>query len=406
MGMSDAATDLFAAIHANNLEGVQLLVQAEPELLRAVSPSGLSPVLFAAYYHRPAILQALIEAGAPLNLFEAAAAGQVGKVQELLEADPAQVNAVSPDGFSPLGLAAFFGHGELAAELIGRGADVHAVSRNAMQVQPLHSAVAGNHLGIVQALIAAGADVNAVQQDGFTPLMGAAQNGNAELVSFLLQHGANPAAHTADDRSAWSLAETEKHENVLKVLRDSGIKSEENQATDEASCASDWGMPDDKTTNQTGAVTGFDTPDPKDSDPDTTYTTTPAEDRVGAANAGRFQAVDVPDAKEVTGQFDSLATRNPTDMEHQLQAPEYEGAASTVALGGTALLDSVIPGEGLGADVSRVVMEEHLQQAVDQNPEYTPPSKMTPPHQSEEVRHLPSDAARVLQREQEDKDNL
>lgn len=59
--MSDAVTDLFAAIHAHNTEGVRLLIEAEPELLKAVSPSGLSPVLFAAYYRRPSIIQLLID---------------------------------------------------------------------------------------------------------------------------------------------------------------------------------------------------------------------------------------------------------------------------------------------------------------------------------------------------------
>lgn len=230
--MSDAATALFSAIHANNLEGVQLLIQAEPELLTAISPSGLSPVLFAAYYHRPDILRYLIGAGASLTLFEAAAAGQVSRVLELLEADPAQVNAFSPDGFSPLGLAAFFGHHELATELLSRGADIHAVSQNAMQVAPLHSAVAGNHRAMVEQFVLAGADVNAAQQDGFTPLMGAAQNGNAELVRFLLLHGANVASRSADGRAAWDLASEEKHEEVLKILRQAGAEPEENRSGD------------------------------------------------------------------------------------------------------------------------------------------------------------------------------
>ncbi|WP_135229725.1 ankyrin repeat domain-containing protein [Deinococcus fonticola] len=227
--MSDAVTDLFAAIHAHNIEGVRLLIEAEPELLTASSPSGLSPVLFAAYYRRPAIVQLLIDAGAPLTLFEAAAAGQTAQVMEELEADPQLLQAFSPDGFTALGLAAFFGHQELTTELLRRGADVHAASRNAMQVQPLHSAVAGNHLGTVQALLQAGADVNAVQQDGFTPLMGAAQNGNTDLVALLLAHGAAPDRRTADDRSAWMLAAQENHEGVLNLLRDAGAEPEENE---------------------------------------------------------------------------------------------------------------------------------------------------------------------------------
>lgn len=227
--MSDAVTDLFAAIHAHNIEGVRLLVGAEPELLKATSPSGLSPVLFAAYYRRPAIVQFLIDAGAPLTLFEAAAAGQTAQVMAFVDAGLENLNAFSPDGFSPLGLAAFFGHQELASELLRLGADVHAVSRNAMQVQPLHSAVAGNHLAIVQALVEAGADVNAAQQGGFTPLMGAAQNGNAEVTRFLLSHGAGLDTRTSEGRSAWSLAAEENHEEVLKLLREAGAEPEENE---------------------------------------------------------------------------------------------------------------------------------------------------------------------------------
>ncbi|RJF72095.1 ankyrin repeat domain-containing protein [Deinococcus cavernae] len=236
--MSDAATDLFAAIHAHNIEGVRLLIEAEPELLTASSPSGLSPVLFAAYYRRPAIVQLLIDAGAPLTLFEAAAAGQTAQVMEKLEADPQLLQAFSPDGFTALGLAAFFGHQELTTELLRRGADVHAASRNAMQVQPLHSAVAGNHLGTVRALLQAGADVNAVQQDGFTPLMGAVQNGNTDLVALLLSHGAAPDRRTADDRSAWTLAAQENHEGVLNLLRDAGAEPEENEYDSEGQAGS------------------------------------------------------------------------------------------------------------------------------------------------------------------------
>lgn len=216
---TDAVNDLFSAIHANNLPGVQLLITAEPELLRSVSPSGLSPVLFAAYYHRPEILRALIGAGAPLNVFEAAAAGETDRVRALLDEQPDLVNTFSPDGFSPLGLSAFFGHDEVAELLLTRGADVNAVSQNAMQVRPLHSAAAGNHSGLAQALVMAGAEVNAAQHGGFTPLMSAAQNGNAALVGFLLSVGADPSAQTAGGQDAAALATEGGYEEIVILLK-------------------------------------------------------------------------------------------------------------------------------------------------------------------------------------------
>lgn len=216
--MTDAATDLFQAIHANNLEGVRLLVTAEPRLLEAISPTGLSPVLFATYYSRPEIMRLLIGAGAPMSVFEAAATGELAPLLAHLDSDPDLVDANSPDGFSPLGLAAFFGREEIAAELLARGADVNRPSTNAMRVQPLHSAAAGNHTALALRLLAVGAEVNAAQNGGFTPLMSAAQNGNAALVEALLAAGADRTATTEDGRDAEALAREEGHAAVLAIL--------------------------------------------------------------------------------------------------------------------------------------------------------------------------------------------
>ena len=51
---------------------------------------------------------------AQVGIFAAAAKGQTAELQSLIEKDPELVNAYSPDGFTPLGLAAFFGHAELS----------------------------------------------------------------------------------------------------------------------------------------------------------------------------------------------------------------------------------------------------------------------------------------------------
>lgn len=156
-------------------------------------------------------------------------------------------------------------------------------------------------------------------------------------------------------------------------------------------------MANEKIIGQTGAVTGFETRDPKDTDPNTINTTTPADDRVGAADAGKYQPVSVPDAKEITGQFDHLATRDPAAMEHQLQRPEYEGAQSTAALGvGSGLVAGVVPADGLGTALGTGVVNERLETAIDPNPGYTPPSQMTPPHISEQTANRPGDERTVI----------
>lgn len=210
---------LFQAIQANDAATVTDLIEARAELLIAGSPSGLSPLLFAAYYHRPQMAQLLIDLGAPVSPFEAAATGAEVQLHAALADDPALLQAHSPDGFSLLGLCAFFGHDEAAGQLLLLGADVNAASRNPMRVAPLHSAAAGNHTALATRLLSAGADPNLTQHGGYTPLHSAAQNGNLELVELLLARGADPQARTDDGNTALDLARESEHAEVAARLQ-------------------------------------------------------------------------------------------------------------------------------------------------------------------------------------------
>jgi ankyrin repeat protein len=103
------------------------------------------------------------------------------------------VNAYSHDGWTPLHLASFFGHEEVAKILLARGADVNARSRStrfAKENTPLHAAAANRQVGVAEVLIAHGADVNARDGGGFTPLALAAGGKNDVLVVILLEKGA------------------------------------------------------------------------------------------------------------------------------------------------------------------------------------------------------------------------
>jgi ankyrin repeat protein len=128
--------------------------------------------------------------GMRLTIGEAAAVGDLVRVRKIVERWPQAAHEYTSDGFTPLQLACFYGHAAVAAYLVEQGADIHAVARNAMQIQPLHAAVAGQYADIVKLLIAHGADVNARQQSGFTPLMAARQNQNKEIEALLLAAGA------------------------------------------------------------------------------------------------------------------------------------------------------------------------------------------------------------------------
>ena len=66
------------------------------------------------------------------------------------------------------------------------GADARDEARNPMHVTPLHSAVSARCTPVVRLLLAAGAAVDARQQGGWTALMGAASQGDDEIVALLL----------------------------------------------------------------------------------------------------------------------------------------------------------------------------------------------------------------------------
>jgi len=187
--------DLFGAIAAGDVEQVRTLLRADPALAGGRGPdSGVSAVLSARYRHRPDLVEALMEASPELDVFDAAALGRIERLRQLLDTDPGVAGSWSTDGFTPLHLAAFFAQPAAVAVLLGRGADVGTVARNAMQVQALHSAVAGRDAASVRLLLAAGADPDARQHGGWTPLMAARQHGDAEVERLLLDYGASDAA--------------------------------------------------------------------------------------------------------------------------------------------------------------------------------------------------------------------
>jgi ankyrin repeat protein len=184
---------LFDAIKTGDEGQVRSLVGARPELAGQHNADGLSPVLCALYNGRRSLVAPLLDANPPLDVFDAAAVGRVRGLEELIGAEPELARAWSPDGFTALHYAAFFGQEGTARLLVEQGAEVNLVARNAnIHVTPLHSAASGGHAAIVKLLLEHGADPNATQDGGFTPLHSAAQNDDRESVEALLEAGADP----------------------------------------------------------------------------------------------------------------------------------------------------------------------------------------------------------------------
>ncbi len=132
----------------------------------------------------------LVGQGVELNVFDAAALGDVARIRELVAADPTLAHAWSADGFTALHFAAFLGGADAVRVLLETGSDYAAVARNDMRVQPLHSAAALGDVDACRALLDAGADPNAEQQGGFRPLDEALITKNGPLETLLREQGA------------------------------------------------------------------------------------------------------------------------------------------------------------------------------------------------------------------------
>ena len=101
------------------------------------------------------------------ELLEAARNGDLIKVQKALE-NGANPNVKDKDGHTPLHLAAFTGHADVARLLLEHGADPNF--KNNIGHTPLHIAAFTGHADVVRVLLERGADPRIADNKGHIPL--------------------------------------------------------------------------------------------------------------------------------------------------------------------------------------------------------------------------------------------
>ena len=217
--MADLKTFL-EQVKAGDLNAVKASLAEDGSLLNAKSETGQTAFLLANYYGKRELAQYLLSLGPELDIHSAILAGDLKRVADELDREPALLESHSADGWTPLHVAAYFGPQAIAELLLARGAKVDSRSTNAMKNTPLHAAVAGQKKNLVKLLLDHQADVNARQEGGWTAIHAAAQNGDRELMELLLAHGADPKHRADNNQSAIDLALLKGHQEIVELLEE------------------------------------------------------------------------------------------------------------------------------------------------------------------------------------------
>jgi len=269
-------TALFNAVRYGHLGVVRLLLDAgaDPNVsnqLPVKSPeSGYTPLMYAAKRGRTsnasaqdslAIVKALLNKGAKPDLRSTQGATALSVAQDYGNQDIAQLlrqgGAKEVLSYKGLGLndalllAASNGDAKQVVESLVAGADPEAASRAG--VTPLLAAVYGGSVDAVRAVVSRGAHVNRIatgyrawtwtgaklplsQQDlaqaaslGDTALILAARRGNADIVAYLLDNGADPKLANPQGDTPLSVAAEQGHDTIVTMLLAKGVDPNEGQ---------------------------------------------------------------------------------------------------------------------------------------------------------------------------------
>jgi len=145
------------------------------------------------------------------------------KIVELLLNKGADANAADDEGWTALILAALRGKIEAVKMLIDHGANINAKSIKGVTSLMWASGSTlypSGHPDVVQFLL----DAGAADQNGSTALMWAAMPGNSDIVKMLLVKGADLGKKDMNGNSALALANKRGHTKTVELLRQFGAK--------------------------------------------------------------------------------------------------------------------------------------------------------------------------------------
>ena len=196
------------AVKRRDQKAFTSLIKSKADL-NATQPDGATALAWAVHLGQRSMAEALLDAGANANTVDeygetpltlAAANGDGVLVQRLLDAG-AKATATRWNGETALMIAAGAGSVEGVRQLVLHGADVNAADPRRGQT-PLMWAAAEGHTDVVSALLEIGANAKAVSKAGFTALVFAVTKNDVESIDKLVAAGRRSELHATVGQQA------------------------------------------------------------------------------------------------------------------------------------------------------------------------------------------------------------
>jgi len=164
-----------------------------------------------------AALLLLVRHASPDEIHDAVRSGNFGKIKMLLKSHGEWLNGVDQNQKTPLHLALESGHIDIARYLIEQGADINLKDKD--MASPLHNAAFLGNLEILSILLKKGAaSINEGNFRGQTPLHFACERGHPEVVTRLLDAGADIEARDMLGRTPLMVTSVGRNMEVAKIL--------------------------------------------------------------------------------------------------------------------------------------------------------------------------------------------